>query len=67
MWVSDTIAQEIAWSDEDMFPIFEDESYVPEDEGFYSDEQDDDYSPEDHWNATAEDAYLEAYWESRWE
>ena len=59
MWYSDTIAQEIVWSDEDVYPIFEDDSYTPEDETFWSDEQDDDYSPEDEWNGMAEDAALE--------
>lgn len=63
MWLSDTVAQEIVWSDEDLFPVFEDTYQEFEDEAPWSDEGQDGYSPEEMWDVLAEDAYLDAYWE----
>ena len=58
MWLSDTIAQEIVWSDEDLFPIDVDFVEEYEDEAPWSDA---DYDQED-WDYM-EDAFLDSYWE----
>ena len=67
MWLSDTIAQEVVWSDEDLFPIYDDLYQEYEDEAPWSDEDLDGYDPQDAWNGMAEDAFLDSYWESRFE
>lgn len=63
MWLSDTVAQEIVWSDEDLFPI-DDVDFVTE----YEDEapwSDSDYDQEDWYYM--EDAFLDSYWEGLYE
>lgn len=63
MWLSDTIAQEIVWSDEDLFPIDDVDPVTEyEDEAPWSDA---DYDQEDWYYM--EDAFLDSYWEGLYE
>ena len=60
MWYSDTIAQEIVWTDEDLFPC--DTAYDFEDESPWSSEDEDwEYDAEAEWERMAEDAAMEGH------